>query len=217
MKLVLLGPPGAGKGTQAVQLSEKYNIPHISTGDIFRKKIKDGSEIGNKAKAYVEKGDLVPDEIVVEMVIERLQEGDTANGFVLDGFPRTKAQAEALDICLEGLSITIDVVLNFDTTEDIIVTRLSGRRVCKQCGAIYHIVNMPSKVEGVCDQCNGEVILRKDDEEATIRNRIKVYNDTATPLKDYYTNKGLLVEVDASLDYREVGTRLDALFKDKLG
>ncbi|MBN1493116.1 MAG: adenylate kinase [Candidatus Omnitrophica bacterium] len=217
MKLVLLGPPGAGKGTQAVELSAQYNIPHISTGDIFRKKIKDGSDIGKKAKSFVERGDLVPDEIVVAMVIERLQERDTAGGFILDGFPRTKAQAEALDRCLSDLRIDIDIVLNFDTTEDVIVKRLSGRRVCKQCGATYHIVNMPTKVEGICDKCGGAVILRKDDEEATIRNRIKVYNETAMPLKEYYKAKGLFVTIDASLDYKELGVKLEALFKDKIG
>jgi adenylate kinase len=217
MKIVLLGPPGAGKGTQAVELSKQYKIPHISTGDIFRKKIKDGSAIGKKAKEYVERGDLVPDEIVVQMVIERLQESDTKNGFILDGFPRTKVQAKALDKCLDDLSITIDIVLDFDTTEEIIVKRLSGRRVCKQCGATYHVVNMPTKVTGICDKCGGEVILRKDDEEATIRNRIKVYNETATPLKEYYKAKGSLVTVDASLDYKVLGVKLDALFKDKIG
>lgn len=212
MKIVLLGPPGAGKGTQAALLKEKLNVPHISTGDIFRAKMKDGSDVGKKAKEYVERGDLVPDEVVVQMVKERLQEDDTVAGFILDGFPRTLAQAEALDVNLAELGITIDLVLNFDASEDIIVKRLSGRRVCKQCGATYHIENIPTKVAGVCDACNGEVVQRKDDEEATILNRLKVYNETADPLKAYYTDKNLLKTVDASLGYKEVDVQLDSLF-----
>lgn len=215
MRLILLGPPGAGKGTQAALLREKLNVVHISTGDIFRQKVKDGSEVGKKAKAYMDRGELVPDQVVVEMVKERLQEPDTKNGFILDGFPRTRAQAEALTDCLKSLNVTVDFVLNFDAKEEIIVERLSGRRVCKACGATYHVKNMPPKKDGICDQCGGELIQRKDDEEVTIRNRIKVYNETAEPLKAYYAEQGMLETIDASLDYKTVDATLDALFKNK--
>jgi len=205
MRLIFLGPPGAGKGTHAKILSERYQIPHISTGDILRAKIKDGSEIGNKAKEFMEAGSLVPDEVVIEMVKQRLQEPDSKKGFLLDGFPRTLKQAEAFDVALSQLEVNLDAVLNFDASEAIILMRLSGRRVCSGCGATYHVRNLPPKVEGKCDACeNGSLIQRKDDNEETIKNRLNVYEQDTAPLVDYYKKKNVLHQVDADLDVKEL-------------
>ncbi len=212
MNIVLLGAPGAGKGTQAVRMTKKYSIPHISTGDILRSRIKDGSEIGIKAKGYVESGSLVPDEIVIAMVKDRLQEEDCNNGFILDGFPRNKNQAEELDSCLKELEKDIDVALNFDASEEVVMMRLSGRRVCSACGATYHITNVPSKVEGICDECGEGLIQRKDDRKETIKNRLCVYKESAEPLLAYYKEKNKLVTVPADKDYREIEILIDEMF-----
>lgn len=191
MKLVLLGPPGAGKGTQAEKLAKHYNIPTISTGRIIRNAISDNTSVGNEAKSYIDRGALVPDSMVVEMVQERLKSDDCKNGYILDGFPRTLSQAEIM----EHLPILVDLVLEIHVDEEIIVERLSGRRECKVCGATYHIHDNPPKEEGVCDKCGGPLIRRKDDVPEIIRNRIKVYNEQTEPLKNYYKAKGLLVSV----------------------
>ena len=202
LRAVLLGPPGAGKGTQAVRLVEKYEIPHISTGDIFRKNIKEGTELGKKAQEYMNAGALVPDELVVDLVKDRLQQDDCKNGFLLDGFPRTIFQAEKLDDFLSESNLKMDIVINLKVEKEALIKRLTGRRVCKDCGASYHIVNIPPKKEGVCDICGGELIQRKDDNIETVENRINVYEEQTAPLIGYYKEAGSLVDFDgeASLD-----------------
>lgn len=202
LRAVLLGPPGAGKGTQAVRLVEKYEIPHISTGDIFRKNIKEGTELGKKAQEYMNAGVLVPDELVVDLVKDRLQQDDCKNGFLLDGFPRTIFQAEKLDEFLSESNLKMDIVINLKVEKEALIKRLTGRRVCKDCGASYHIVNIPPKKEGVCDICGGELIQRKDDNIETVENRINVYEEQTAPLIGYYKEAGSLVDFDgeASLD-----------------
>lgn len=202
LRAVLLGPPGAGKGTQAVRLVEKYEIPHISTGDIFRKNIKEGTELGKKAQEYMNAGALVPDELVVDLVKDRLQQDDCKNGFLLDGFPRTIFQAEKLDEFLSESNLKMDIVINLKVEKEALIKRLTGRRVCKDCGASYHIVNIPPKKEGVCDICGGELIQRKDDNIETVENRINVYEEQTAPLIGYYKEAGSLVDFDgeASLD-----------------
>ena len=202
LRAVLLGPPGAGKGTQAVRLVEKYEIPHISTGDIFRKNIKEGTELGKKAQEYMNAGALVPDELVVDLVKDRLQQDDCKNGFLLDGFPRTIFQAEKLDEFLSESNQKMDIVINLKVEKEALIKRLTGRRVCKDCGASYHIVNVPPKKEGICDICGGELIQRKDDNIETVENRINVYEDQTAPLIGYYKEAGSLVDFDgeASLD-----------------
>ncbi|OHW62441.1 adenylate kinase [Andreesenia angusta] len=196
MRLVLLGPPGAGKGTQAAGIVEKYKIPHISTGDIFRKNIKEGTELGKKAKDYMDKGLLVPDELVVEIVKDRLTESDCSEGFLLDGFPRTVAQADSLNSELESMEIKLDKVINIDVSKEELIERAVGRRICKDCGATYHIKFNPTKAEGVCDVCGGELYQRDDDNEETVTKRIEVYIDQTQPLIDYYKEKGILADID---------------------
>ena len=202
LRAVLLGPPGAGKGTQAVRLVEKYEIPHISTGDIFRKNIKEGTELGKKAQEYMNAGALVPDELVVDLVKDRLQQDDCKNGFLLDGFPRTIFQAEKLDEFLSESNLKMDIVINLKVEKEALIKRLTGRRVCKDCGASYHIVNIPPKKECVCDICGGELIQRKDDNIETVENRINVYEEQTAPIIGYYKEAGSLVDFDgeASLD-----------------
>ena len=196
MKLILLGAPGAGKGTQAAKIAEEYNIPAISTGQIIREAIAAKTEFGNKMKSFIDKGELVPDDVVVGMVKERLKNDYCINGYILDGFPRTISQA----IIMEELPIEIDVALEIDVDEATIVDRLSGRRVCKECGATYHISNNPSKKEGICDECGGALEMRQDDVPEVIRHRLEVYNEQTKPLKDFYKERGLLVTVKGSND-----------------
>ncbi len=204
LRTILLGPPGAGKGTQAVKIVEKYHIPHISTGDIFRENIKNGTDLGNRAKAYMDRGELVPDELVVEIATDRLTKADCKNGFLLDGFPRTIFQAEKLDEFLEGRGEKLDKVINIDVEKSALVKRITGRRVCKQCGASYHIENIPPKKEGVCDNCGGELIQREDDTEETVLNRIDVYNKQTRPLAEYYEKSGIIANIDGNKDLEDV-------------
>ena len=198
LRTILLGPPGAGKGTQAVKIVEKYNIPHISTGDIFRDNIKNGTELGKKAQEYMNRGELVPDDLVIEIATTRLLEDDCKNGFLLDGFPRTVYQAEKLDEFLAAHGSKIDKVIDLEVEEDVLMVRLTGRRVCKACGASYHVVNIPPKKEGICDVCGGELIQRADDNAETAKNRIDVYNEQTRPLVDYYEKAGNLARIDGS-------------------
>jgi len=210
MKIIMLGAPGAGKGTQAKKIAEKYGIPHISTGDIFRANIKNGTELGKKAKTYMDQGLLVPDELVVDLVVDRVNQDDCANGYVLDGFPRTIPQAEALEQALETLGQSMDYAINVEVPDENIVNRMSGRRACVNCGATYHIVYAPTKEENVCDSCHGELILRDDDKPETVQKRLNVYHEQTQPLIDYYTNKKILVEVDGTVDINLV---FDAIVK----
>ena len=192
MKLILLGAPGAGKGTQAEVICEELKIPAISTGNIIREAVKNGTPMGAKAKTYMEKGALVPDDVVIGIIKERLVQDDCKGGFILDGFPRTVPQAEALD----AMGVAIDRVVEISVPDEAIEKRLGGRRVCGSCGSSYHMEHKPPKQEGVCDKCGGELILRKDDQPETIRDRLKVYQDQTEPLKDFYQGKGILRVVD---------------------
>lgn len=204
MKIIMLGAPGAGKGTQAKMIAAKYGIPHISTGDIFRANIKNGTELGAKAKEYMDKGLLVPDELVVDLVIDRFKEPDCENGYVLDGFPRTIPQAEALDKALTAIGESVDYAINVEVPDENIINRMGGRRACVGCGATYHIVYSPAKVEGKCDTCGADLIIRDDDKPETVKNRLSVYHEQTQPLIDYYTNKGIARDVDGTVDMKDV-------------
>lgn len=204
MKIIMLGAPGAGKGTQAKMIADKYQIPHISTGDIFRANIKNGTELGKKAKTYMDQGLLVPDELVVDLIMDRFKEADCANGYVLDGFPRTIPQAEALDAALSKIGEKVDFAINVEVPDENIVKRMSGRRACVGCGATYHIVYNPTKKENMCDRCSGELILRDDDKPETVQNRLKVYHEQTQPLIAYYEGKNVMKEVDGTKDMKEV-------------
>ena len=204
MKIIMLGAPGAGKGTQAKQIAEKYQIPHISTGDIFRANIKEGTELGKKAKTFMDQGALVPDELTVELVVDRIAKDDCKNGFVLDGFPRTIPQAEVLDKTLAGMGEKMDYAIDVDVPDENIVNRMGGRRACVNCGATYHIVNIPTKVEGICDKCGSETILRDDDKPETVQKRLSVYHEQTQPLIDYYKNQGILKSVDGTRPMSDV-------------
>ena len=212
MKLILLGPPGAGKGTQSVELAKQYRIPHISTGDILRESVKAGLPLGLKAKSYMDKGELVPDDVVIGIVAERLRSADTKNGFILDGFPRTVKQAIGLDEALKEIRSGIDMVIYFQTSAKIAIERLTGRRVCKNCGFNYHEKNMPPKKKGVCDKCGGALYQRPDDNEATVLNRLKVYEEQTKPLVDYYSKKGMLKKVSGDLPVNELFKVLSQMF-----
>lgn len=208
MRLILLGPPGAGKGTQAKRVIEEFDIPHISTGDIFRKNIKEKTELGQKVEGLLAEGKLVPDELTIKIVWDRLDQEDCKNGFLLDGFPRTIPQAEALDEGLAKRGLKLDRVLNIDVDKDSLVKRLSGRRVCPNCGASYHIDNNPPKVEGICDVCQTPVIQREDDKEQTVLDRIKVYDSQTKPLVDFYNKQDLVFTVDGTLPIDEITNKL---------
>ncbi len=202
MKIIMLGAPGAGKGTQAKMIADKYTVPHISTGDIFRANIKNGTELGKKAKSYMDQGLLVPDELVVDLVVDRLKQQDCENGYILDGFPRTIPQAEALDKALG--EDKIDFALDIEVPDENIITRMSGRRACVGCGATYHILYNPTKKENVCDVCGEALILRDDDKPETVEKRLGVYHEQTQPLIDYYKKAGVLVEMDGTLDINVV-------------
>lgn len=204
LRLVLLGPPGAGKGTQASAIVSKYSIPHISTGDIFRANIKNGTELGKQVEAYMNKGLLVPDELVVSIVKDRLTKEDCKNGFLLDGFPRTVNQAESLDKELKDMNLKLDRVINIEVGKEILIERAIGRRICKTCGATYHVKFNPPKAENICDKCGGELYQRDDDKVETVEKRIEVYHEQTKPLIDYYKDKGLLLNLDGTKSIEEI-------------
>ena len=207
MKIIMLGAPGAGKGTQAKQIADKYKIPHISTGDIFRANIKNNTELGQKAKQYMDQGLLGPDELTCDLVMDRIKQDDCKNGFILDGFPRTIPQAEALDAALDKINEKMDYAINVDVPDENIVNRMGGRRCCLNCGATYHVVTIPTKVEGICDRCGSPVVLRDDDKPETVQKRLTVYHDQTQPLIDYYEKQSILKTVD--------GTKsMEAVFDD---
>ncbi len=204
MKIIMLGAPGAGKGTQAKKIAEKYQIPHVSTGDIFRSNIKEGTQLGRKAKEYMDQGALVPDELTIGMLMDRIQQEDCKNGYVLDGFPRTIPQAESLQKAITEMGQKIDFAINVDVPDENIINRMSGRRACISCGATYHIVYNPSKISGVCDVCGSELVLRDDDKPETVKKRLAVYHDQTRPLIDYYKEAGVLVNVDGTQELNKV-------------
>ena len=204
MKLIMLGAPGAGKGTQAKRIAAKYGIPHISTGDIFRANIKNGTELGKKAQTYMDQGLLVPDELVCDLVVDRIQQSDCEKGYVLDGFPRTIPQAEALTAALEKLGTGIDYAINVEVPDANILNRMGGRRACLGCGATYHVEFNAPKQEGICDTCGAELVLRDDDKPETVQKRLDVYHEQTQPLIDYYTNQGVLKTVDGTKNLEEV-------------
>jgi adenylate kinase len=215
MRLVFLGPPGAGKGTQAKVVSERFRIAHISTGDILREAVKNGSPVGKEAKGYMDRGELVPDGIVIRIVAERLSQPDVKNGFILDGFPRTKQQAVSLEAELKALGIAIDDVIYFDTSAETSISRLSGRRVCRNCGMNYHIINMPPKKENVCDACGGQLYQRDDDKVETVKNRLEVYKRQTADLIDYYKSRGTLKEISGELNVEEAFGKIKDLVTSK--
>ena len=204
MKIVMLGAPGAGKGTQAIKIADKYDIPHISTGDIFRANIKGGTELGQKAKSYIDKGELVPDEVTIGMLLDRIAQDDCKNGYVLDGFPRTIPQAESLTEALKSQGDKIDFALNIDVPDEAIIERMSGRRACPKCGATYHIVYAAPKTENICDKCGTELIIRSDDKPETVQKRLKVYHEQTQPLIDYYKKQNILKSVDGTQPMEKV-------------
>ena len=204
MKIIMLGAPGAGKGTQAKRIAEKYGIPHVSTGDIFRSNIKNGTELGMKAKAYMDAGNLVPDEITIGMLLDRIHGEDCKNGYVLDGFPRTIPQAESLTAALQKQGEKMDYAVDVDVPDEAIISRMSGRRACLACGATYHIEFNPPKKEGICDQCGEPLVLRNDDKPETVKNRLDVYHRQTQPLIDYYKKEGILAQVDGTQSMDQV-------------
>lgn len=211
MKIIMLGAPGAGKGTQTKMIADKYGVPHISTGDIFRANIKNGTELGMEAKKYMDQGLLVPDELTVRILLDRVAQDDCKNGYVLDGFPRTIPQAEVLDSELTKLGDHIDYAINVDVPDENIVKRMSGRRACLTCGATYHIEHVPPKKEGICDVCGSELVLRDDDKPETVKNRLNVYHEQTQPLIDFYTEKGVLKTVDGTVPMEEVFAAITAI------
>ncbi|WP_028988530.1 adenylate kinase [Thermicanus aegyptius] len=213
MNTIVMGLPGAGKGTQAALIVERYKIPHISTGDMFRQAVKEGTELGKKAKEYMEQGLLVPDEVTIGIVKERLSKPDTARGFLLDGFPRTTRQAKALDDTLVELGKKLDAVIHIEVPLELLVTRLTGRRICKECGATYHITFNPPKKEGICDRCGGELYQRADDKEETVAKRLQVNLEQTTPLLHYYEEKGILHNIDGKKEIEEVFQMVETVLR----
>ena len=204
MKIIMLGAPGAGKGTQAKKIAEKYGIPHVSTGDIFRANIKEGTPLGMEAKSYMDKGELVPDELTVKILLDRVAKDDCKNGYVLDGFPRTIKQAEVLNDAVTKLNESIDYAINVEVPDENIIKRMSGRRACLNCGATYHVAVVPPKVEGICDNCGEKLVIRDDDKEETVKNRLSTYHELTQPLIDYYSKQNILKEVDGTQDVDKV-------------
>ena len=213
MKIIMLGAPGAGKGTQAKMIAEKYSVPHVSTGDIFRANIKNGTELGKEAKKYMDQGLLVPDELTVKILLDRVANEDCKNGYVLDGFPRTIPQAEVLDEALTKLGEKIDFAIDVDVPDENIIRRMGGRRACVTCGATYHIEYVPPKQEGICDKCGSELILRDDDKPETVKNRLNVYHEQTQPLIDYYNKKNILKSVNGTKDMMEVFDDITAILE----
>ncbi|MCI8866440.1 MAG: adenylate kinase [Lachnospiraceae bacterium] len=211
MKIIMLGAPGAGKGTQAKKIAEKYGIPHVSTGDIFRANIKGGTELGKKAKSYMDQGQLVPDDVTIGMLLDRISQADCENGYVLDGFPRTIPQAKSLTDALNARGEKMDYAVDVDVPDEAIVTRMGGRRACVKCGATYHVAFNPPKAEGVCDACGDTLVLRDDDKPETVQKRLTVYHDQTQPLIDYYRNEGILVTVDGTKELNQVFTDIIAV------
>ena len=205
MKIIMLGAPGAGKGSQASRIAKEYQLPHISTGDIFRANLKEETELGKRAKSFMDKGELVPDDITIAMLLDRIHKEDCKNGYILDGFPRTIPQAEALKEALAKKDEKIDLALDVEASDELIIKRMAGRRTCPACGAIYHIVTLPPKTEGICDRCGADLIQRKDDNEETVKNRLKIYHEVTEPLISYYKKEGILEEID--------GAELDRVFE----
>ncbi|MCR5116911.1 MAG: adenylate kinase [Lachnospiraceae bacterium] len=211
MKIIMLGAPGAGKGTQAEMICEKYGLPHVSTGDIFRANIKNGTELGKEAKQYMDKGQLVPDELTVKILLDRVAQDDCKNGYVLDGFPRTIPQAEVLEEALNKLGDKIDYAINVEVPDENIINRMSGRRACVNCGATYHVVYAPTKVEGICDKCGEKLILRDDDKPETVKSRLDVYHKQTQPLIEFYSKKNILKEVDGTVSMNDVFNSIVAI------
>ena len=204
MKVIMLGAPGAGKGSQASRIAKEYQLPHISTGDIFRANLKEETELGKRAKSFMDKGELVPDDITIAMLLERIHKEDCKNGYILDGFPRTIPQAEALKEALAKKDEKIDLALDVEASDELIIKRMAGRRTCPACGAIYHIVTLPPKTEGICDRCGADLIQRKDDNEETVKNRLKIYHEVTEPLISYYKKEGILEEIDGAEELDKV-------------
>lgn len=213
MRIIMLGAPGAGKGTQAKMIADQYGIPHISTGDIFRSNIKNGTELGKKAKTYMDQGQLVPDELTCDLVVDRIAKDDAKNGYVLDGFPRTIPQAEALKAALAKRGEKIDFAIDIEVPDENIVTRMSGRRACTSCGATYHVQYNPPKKEGICDVCGKELVLRDDDKPETVRKRLEVYHSQTQPLIDYYKKDGVLAEVDGTQEISTIFSQIQKLLE----
>ena len=216
MRLVILGPPGAGKGTQAASIVDTYQVVHISTGDIFRENIKNATELGKKAKSFMDRGELVPDEVVNEIVVDRLKKPDVADGFLLDGFPRTVNQAVSLDAALEAMGTKLDRVINIQVASELLINRAVGRRVCPSCGRTYHVTNQKPKVEGICDDDGSKLIQRADDTEETVKKRIDVYERQTSPLIDYYKAQGLLLDVDGSKGIDDVFKQIRLGLEDEV-
>lgn len=215
MKIIMLGAPGAGKGTQAEKIAEAYNIPHISTGDIFRENIKNNTELGKKAKEYMDAGGLVPDELTCNLVTDRIEKDDCKNGFILDGFPRTIPQAEVLEKALSEKGTSMDFAIDVEVPDENIVSRMEGRRACSGCGKIYHLVANPPKADGICDSCGEKLIIRDDDKPETVKKRLEVYHKETQPLIDFYSKKGILKTIDGTGKMEEIFGEIKAILGDK--
>ena len=215
MKIIMLGAPGAGKGSQASRIAKEYQLPHISTGDIFRANLKEETELGKRAKSFMDKGELVPDDITIAMLLDRIHKEDCKNGYILDGFPRTIPQAEALKEALAKKDEKIDLALDVEASDELIIKRLDGRRTCPACGAIYHIVTLPPKTEGICDRCGADLIQRKDDNEETVKNRLKIYHEVTEPLISYYKKEGILEEIDGAEELDKVFEKVKRIIHER--
>ena len=215
MKIIMLGAPGAGKGSQASRIAKEYQLPHISTGDIFRANLKEETELGKRAKSFMDKGELVPDDITIAMLLDRIHKEDCKNGYILDGFPRTIPQAEALKEALAKKDEKIDLALDVEASDELIIKRMAGRRTCPACGAIYHIVTLTPKTEGICDRCGADLIQRKDDNEETVKNRLKIYHEVTEPLISYYKKEGILEEIDGAEELDKVFEKVKRIIHER--